>query len=199
MIKNIDDLKNTIKQVNTSIQEINNFIGPDDPDQFDGSDFMIGLPIGYIRTAEYFRQQIPFIKDKDLSSNIAYTLQLSDFYCWLFNRTNIDLTVREMLIKNGLMLMASICETIAVYVTKGIIGKSHAFCARIDRMITEELIDKDLAIELKDLWTKRKGIHLYELDKAEFNKYKYDDYSSAVILTHRLIDTYNRKQQGLKK
>ena len=125
---------------------------------------------------------------------MAYALIQSDVYRWLTNRTDIFGTAKEMVMKSGIALMGSICETMAIDGTKGIIGKNHSFCERCSRMVTKEIISEDLKDELHWLWKARSAIHIYEINHREHEKYKMNDYNRAIKATRELrnaLDDYH--------
>jgi len=191
MISSPLELEQTIGRINQLIQEVHDFIGPDDPHAYDQPKYMIDIPRGYIRRAVQFRQKLNFISDSNIKKNISYSLQLSDFYCWILNRTSLSLTVKEMFIKYGIVLMASICETIVVHVCIGRIGRNYGFIEKTKRMVAQEMITQEIQTELEWLWDTRLGIHIFALDFQEYNVYNEDHYSRSITAAIKLIDHLN--------
>jgi hypothetical protein len=146
----------------------------------------IKFPQGYIRTAANFRDRYWFVSDANLKRNIAYILILSDVYRWMLNRLDLKGIAREMLIKEGVCLIAMLCESITKDVMKGICGKGYK--ERVDRMKQEGIIDGDLSQSLKDLWDKRSKEHLFLLDDWELGKYELKHYNAAILCFHKLRD-----------
>ena len=181
MITDDDELRDAVAIVNEHIQEVQNYLG-----QISHADGKIRFPRGFIRTAAHFRKQLSFISDNNVRDNLAYALIQSDVYRWLTNRTDLFGTAKEMVMKSGVALMGSICETMAVVGTKGIIGKKHSFCERCNRMVDKEIISNDLRDELHWLWKTRAAIHIYEIDHREYEKYKMKDYNRAIKATREL-------------
>lgn len=97
-----------------------------------------------------------------------------------------------MVIKNAVILMGSICESMAISGTRGIIGKKHSFCERANRMVARGIITADLRDRLHWLWEKRTGIHIYELSHQEYDTYSIVDYNKAVTTTTDLRDAIGR-------
>lgn len=183
MIENDDQLRDALALVNEHIQAIQDYLG-----QRTHADGKIRFPRGFLRTAGHFRSRLVFISDSNLKKNLSYALILSDVLRWLTNRTDLAGTAKEMVIKNAIILMGSICESIAIDGTKGIIGKKHSFCERTNRMVAKGIITSDLRNELHWLWAKRTGIHIYELDHQEYDTYGLTDYNKAVSATKSLRD-----------
>jgi hypothetical protein len=118
MIADDNELKQAVAIVDEHIQQIQDYLGQDPH-----ADGKIRFPRNFIRTASHFRERLSFIKDTNIRDNLAYALIQSDVYRWLTNRTDIFGTAKEMIIKSGIALMGSICETMAIDSTKSIIGK----------------------------------------------------------------------------
>lgn len=191
MITNDDELRDAVAIVNDNIQAIQDYLG-----QGNYEDGKIRFPHGFIRTAYYFRQQLSFIIDDNLERNISYALILSDVFRWLINRTDLTGTAREMIIKNVIILMGSICESMAIDGTRDRIGRRHSFCERATRMAKQGIITDGLRDNLHWLWEKRTGIHMYELNNMEYDTYYLRDYNRAVKVTRELrdsLDSYHRR------
>ncbi len=69
--------------------------------------------------------------------------------------------------------MASICETIIVKVG----GKGRNFAYRLKKLLEKDIISMELFNDLIWLWDRRKGIHLFELEKKEFQDYSEFDFN----------------------
>jgi len=193
MIRNHDQLIESIKNAGIQLQDIQNYIGPIDQDHFDKPEYRINFPYGYIRPAANFRFKLQFIKDKNIQTNLSYALQLSDLFCWLLNRLNLWGIVKQMVIKNGIILMASISESISVYSAKFFsFGLNIGFNKRITRMENKKMISSDLRKDLQWLWDIRANIHIYEIKHTEYKKYSEDDYIKAVVTTRKFVNELNR-------
>jgi hypothetical protein len=94
-----------------------------------------------------------------------------------------------MIIKNEILLMASICETITVVK----VGKNTTYKKRLERLLNNTLIDIELKNELDWIWDKRIGVHIFELSQKEFQKYSIDDFLRAKNVTYRFIQELNKK------
>ncbi len=195
MITNENELKDAVAIVDKHIQQIQDYLGEDNY-----AAGKIRFPRKVIRTAEHFRKGLSFIKDDNIKNNLAYALILSDLYRWLTNRTDLFGTAKEMVMKSGIALMGSICETMTIDGTKGIIGRKHSFYERCNRMVDKGFISEELKDELHWLWKTRSAIHIYEINHREYEKYKMTDYNRAIKATRALRDAlvdYHSKKNSL--
>ena len=184
MINDDNELADAVAIVDDHIQQIQNYLG-----QANHASGKIRFPRGFIRTADHFRKELSFIKDDNIRDNLAYALIQSDVNRWLTNRTDIFGTAKEMIMKSSIALMGSICETMAIDGTKGIIGKSHSFCERCNKMVDRGIISEDLKDELHWLWETRAAIHIYEINHREHEKYKMEANNRAIKATRLLRDS----------
>jgi hypothetical protein len=181
-------IQGNMKTVNKLLQEVNDTLGPEETEFEKDPKLKLNIPSGYIRTVYDFRTRLPCVKDKVLQYNIAYQLQLSDFFSWLLTRTNVSLTVREMLIKYGIVLMGSIAESLLVIFTT----KNISFENKLRRLLGARKITQNTNDELKWLWDARLAIHPFELKQREYNKYKDEHFDRAVITVRTLLNELNR-------
>ena len=182
-IRTDEELTTAVASIGARIQEVQDYLGQDAHGQG-----KIRFPRGYIRTADHFRSRLRFILDRDARDNLAYALMLGDVYRWLTNRTDLFGTAREMVIKSGIVLTGSICETIAVEYTRGNIGKRNKFKVRCGRMCEDEMISDRLRIELEWLWDARASIHIFEVEGREYERYVMSDYNRAIHALRALRD-----------
>lgn len=175
------DLAEAAMIAGTKLQEIQDYLGG-------GShrDAKARFPRGYIRTAEHFRSKLLFILDRDARDNIAYALILSDVYRWLTNRTDLFGIAREMVLKAGVVLAGSICETMCVNYTRGQIGRNARFKRRCDRMVESKVLTAALRGELHWLWDTRSAIHLCDVEAREYERYTIADYNRAITCVRDL-------------
>lgn len=73
----------------------------------------VNLPTGVFKKAYRIRDELYFINNYILRSNLAYHLMVADFYNWLLERFDIGLTIKEMLIKETICLYGNIIEAVA--------------------------------------------------------------------------------------
>lgn len=182
-IRTDEELAAVVEDVGHKLQDIQNYLGA-------GSHRFgkIRFPRGYIRTADHFRSRLLFILDRDDRDNLAYALILTDVYRWLTNRTDLFGTAREMVLKSGIVLTGSICETLAVKYTVGLIGRTCRFKLRCTRMAAYGVITEELRDELHWLWDTRSAIHICDVKVREYERYNIADYNRAVLCVRNLRD-----------
>ena len=181
MIADDNELKKSVAIVDEHIQKIQDYLG-----QNSKPEGKIRFPRNFIRTASHFREKLSFVQDKNSRDNLAYALIQSDIFRWLTERTDIYGTAKEMVMKAGITLMGSICETMAIDATKVLIGMRHGFCERCNRMVSKGIISNQLKKELHWLWDARTAIHIYENNFREYEKYKIEDYNRAIMAAKEL-------------
>ncbi|MGC8743148.1 MAG: hypothetical protein ACP5T0_04645 [Verrucomicrobiia bacterium] len=188
MEKSIESL---VKRIGNDLQEIENLLGREGD-----RPLKIRFPRGYLRKAKFFRDQYWFIHDKNLQRNISYALILSDVYRWLLNRIDLKGTAREMIIKEGVCLVGTLCESITKDVARNISGKNTGYKQRTAAMVKNGMISDDLKKALDDLWDWRNREHLFLLEEWEYGKYKLSHYDNAIDALRSLresLDAYFRK------
>lgn len=181
MIRNDEDLSQRVSAVNEALQEIHNYIGPDDPERYDRREFKIRFPRSYIRTASQFGARLPFITDDILKRNISYSLIEADLLSWLLNRTDVTGILRGMIIKSGIVKMGSIAEACVRFTTRGRLGERNGFKGRCGRLQSDRQISMELLGEMNWLWDTRDAIHLHLLSNTELTRYSDGDFDRAFI------------------
>ena len=175
MIENDQELQEAVARVNFDLQAIQNYLGQDNH-----THAKIRLPRGFIRTAVHFRERLNFLNDKTLVRNISYALILSDVYRWLLNRTDVAGTAKEMIIKEGICLVGSLCESITKDVLTGIVGKKKGYKDRTQYLVDSGIIGAALQTELDWVWNTRNNEHLFLVEIREHEHYRLSDYNRAV-------------------
>jgi hypothetical protein len=168
-IKSDNELSKAVADVGQLLQEIQDYAGRDF-----SKPCKVRFPRGYIRTASEQRMRLGFLKDSVLSSNISYTLILTDVLHWLLVRTDIAATAKEMLIKLQISLLGNLVESITKVYLKGKCGKGYA--ERTKYMEEHNLITAQLHSELDWLWDMRNRNHLFLVTSSE---YYSADYTTA--------------------
>ena len=178
MINNDSELLNTIEEINTRLQAVNDYLGANEHPKA-----RIRFPRGYLRKCATHRARYSFLNDHTLKSNIAYAKMTTDLFRWFLNRTDLALTAQEMLIKQGISIIGSVAEAVVKEVLKGQRGggRSQNFNKRVETLHNGGKIDLTTKTELEWLWETRNNVHLMLLEEREFNKYTINDYNRAVI------------------
>jgi hypothetical protein len=142
----------------------------------------VRFPRGFLRTAAEQRARLPFVTDKALKDNLAYTLMLSDAILWLRLRTDISGTAGEMLIKLTVFLVGTLCESITKSYLHGRCGGNYK--RRSAFLVREGTITQELADELDWVWDTRNNMHLFQLEEREYD----NEYNEACH--KRCVDTF---------
>lgn len=183
MIENDQQLSEAVARVSADLQNIQNYLG-----QENHQDAKIRFPRGFIRTAAHFRQRFNFLNDEILKRNVGYALILSDTYRWLLNRTDISRTAKEMIIKEGICLVGSVCESVTKDVLTGVVGKKKGYKDRTQHLLDNEIIDNELKVELDWVWDTRNNEHLFLVEIREHEHYRLPDYNRAILALRKLRD-----------
>jgi hypothetical protein len=181
-IQNNAELAETVERVSKDLQAIQKFLGRDL-----SRPCKIRFPYGYIRTASHFRNRFWFVSDTTLRQNIGYTLILNDVLHWLMVRTSLTGTAKEMLIKDGIVLLGNIAESL----TKLPLSSSAAqkpYKKRTERLETMGIITTALRTDLDWLWDTRNNCHLFLVTFREYGHYTEVDYNKAFRTTRALRD-----------
>lgn len=177
MIKSDDDVPKIVSEINERMQALHDYLGERNIEEA-----KIKFPRGYIRTCASHRKKYSFLECHTLKSNIAYAKLTSDIYRWLLNRTDISITAKEMIIKQGIALVGSVAETVVKEVLKGKPGggRKQNFKKKVEKLFDDSVITKELKEELDWLWDTRNNVHIMLLTEREYQKYEMKHYNRAI-------------------
>lgn len=177
MIESEADLIRIVGEINERIQAVHDYLGPTNHENA-----RIRFPRGYLRSCATHRSKYSFLNDKTLQSNIAYAKMTTDIFRWLLNRTDISLTAREMLIKQGISIVGAVAEAVVKTVLAGQPGGGNKqnFKKRLETLLKTGRIDQNIKTELEWLWDIRNNVHIMLLEEREFNQYNIGHYNRAV-------------------
>jgi hypothetical protein len=183
MIKSETDLAHVVNEINERLQAVHDYLGEKNDDQA-----RIRFPRGYLRTCAHHRSKYDFLNDKILQSNIAYAKLTTDIFRWMLNRTDLSLTAKEMLIKQGISIIGGVAEAIIKTVLKGQPGGGNKqnFKKKTEKLYQSGKISQEIQKELEWLWDTRNDVHLMLLEKREYNKYSIKQYNRAVLVLQEL-------------
>ena len=183
VIQSDEELALKVIEAGALMQEIQDYVGRDF-----SRPAKVRFPRGYIRTAAEARGRIHFVKDAKLKSNISYTMILSDVQHWLLVRTDLSGTAKEMIIKLQMFLLGSIIESLTKVYLKGKCGKN--FCQRTAYLKEHGIISEQLQIDIDWLWEMRNKMHLFLVDKSEWqcSDYTIANHNRAVKAFRSLIE-----------
>ena len=173
-VTNEVQLQNVLQRIGADLQDVQNYLG-----DTCRKDTKFRFPRGFIRRAADLRKRFGFLKNDTLKRNLSYQLILSDVFRWLLNRTEITGTAQEMLIKEGICLFGSQCETILRVYCGNRTSKKKGVPGRIQFLTAASVLDSKTADELNWLWKTRSALHLYLVDQREHQIYKISDYNRA--------------------
>ena len=175
MIQNEQELLEAVTRVNTDLQAVQDYLGTKTH-----VDAKVRFPRGFIRSAGLFQRHLHFLNDQTLVRNISYAYILSDVYRWLLIRTDIAGTAKEMIIKEGICLVGSLCESMTKDVLTNKVGKSKGYKDRTKYLVGNGIIDVTLQSELDWVWDTRNNEHLFLVEIREHEHYKLGDYNRAI-------------------
>lgn len=136
----------------------------------------ITLPFGYIRKADQFRidyNLFKLIDDRTVINNIAYSLQMSDFYNYVLNRFNIFLSIDQYFTKYAITNIFSSFEALLF----ASVAKLHKFCISKDGVICSKCnkcsyyinsVNQFKFKNLLDLYIEKIGISIFYEEKQPF-------------------------------
>lgn len=185
-IQNDEELLQRVTEASALLQEIQDYVRRD----FSKS-AKIKFPRGYIRTAAEARTRIRFVKDKNLSSNVSYTMLLSDVQHWLLVRTDLSGTAKKMVIKLQMFLLGSMIESLTKVFLKGKCGGN--FGKRTTYLKENGIIPEQLSSDIDWLWALRNKMHLFLVDESEWlsEDYTVENHNRAARTFRSLLDHLN--------
>ncbi len=177
MIENREQLVEVAAKANRLLQEIADYTAKHIEDRWHGR---VRFPRGFIRTAHEHRLKLKFVDDETLKRNASYALMTHDVLRWLAFHTDLYGQARDMIIKEAVCLLGTICECITIYPTERGLGRGAGQKKRIARLVELEIIDTKLQRHLDWLWDKRNQEHMYDLDFREYDHWQNGDWYRAV-------------------
>ena len=112
MIANVEELVARVRQAGTALQEISDFVA-EHPQH--AALATVRFPRGYLRTAAGHRNRLPFIANRVLKDNVSYALMTHDVFRWVTSRTDLSGQAREMVTKEAVCLLGTVCESISIF------------------------------------------------------------------------------------
>ncbi len=187
MIENRQQLIQVSGEANALLQQMADYTSANPADRWYGR---VRFPRGFIGTAQEKRQRLSFIVDETLKRNVSYALMTHDVLRWLAFHTDLAGQAREMIIKEAVCLLGTICESITIYPNKYGLGRGAGQKKRLARLVELEVIDKKLQAHLDWLWDKRNQEHIYDLDFREYDHWQNRDW-------YRSVKAYSGLRAGL--
>lgn len=185
MIKNREAAAKAAAEASYLIQQVSNHVSKNPQDAWHAR---LRFPRGFIGTAADKRRNLPFIENETLKRNVSYALMTHDVLRWIAFHTDLSGQAREMIIKEAVCLIGSICESISIFPKEKGLGRSSGYKKRVARLVEMEIIDKKVQRRLDWLWDKRNQEHLYDVPFREFDHYVNGDWYRAVKAYRLLRD-----------
>ena len=139
----------------------------------------VRFPRGFLRTAQYQRTRLRFVRNPTLRVNISYALMLSDVYAWIRLRTDLAGTARDQVAKAAVFLAGAISEALLEDALRGKVGRKKKFRDRTKYLREHGVIDETLESDLNWMWDTRNNMHLMRPEESEFDKYSDRDFDRA--------------------
>lgn len=191
-IQTDDELRLAVANAGVLLQQIQDYLAANQFRHQERTSAKVRFPRGFIRTASEQRARLPFVDDKALKDNLAYTLILSDTVLWLSLRTDLWGTPKEMLTKLYVFLIGTLVESITKEYLAGLCGKN--FKARNAFLVDKGVIGPQLQIELDWLWETRNRMHLFQLEGREYkNEYDNKCHARCVSTFRSLLDALSKQ------
>lgn len=154
----------------------------------------VRFPRGFLRTAGEQRDRLNFIDDKDLKSNLAYCLILSDTIHWLMTRTDIAATAKEMLIKLHIFIGGTLIESITTNYLKNVRTPKRTYKMRTKSLVDIGIIDSSLQDDLDWIWDTRNNMHLFVITGKEYiNEYNSSSQARAAKAFRDFVEILQAK------
>jgi hypothetical protein len=168
-IRNREELEAAAREAGRLLQEINDCAG--EP-WFTDRAAKVRFPWRFLKPAEHHRQKLRFVASPVLRSNLAYAVMTHDVLRWVVTRTTITGQAEEMLIKEAICLIGSMCESITVFPGEHGLGRNNrTFVQRVGSLRERGVIGDELHDELCWVWEVRKREHLVDVPRAEWREY----------------------------
>lgn len=168
------ELEKIIRRVGGDIQAIQDYVGRDFT-----RECKIRFPRGYIRPAANFRSRLEYVADRTLRENISYALMLHDVQRWILMRTDLMGTAKEMLIKDAIVVLGNVAETLTK-LPLAASAQKKSYKKRTAKLEALAIIPGPLRIDLDWLWDTRCNCHLFLVTMREHGHYTLVDYNRAV-------------------
>jgi hypothetical protein len=188
-IRNDRELERSARHSGELLQEIHDYCGRDSRHPL----AKVRFPRGYILTANAYRATLPFVRDEHTKTNLAFALMTLDVLRWLAVRTDLTGTALEMVIKEAICVLGTICECLTVRRGAHGLGRNTGFSHRIQKLVELGIINEDTQTDLDWVWEIRCREHLMDLDHVEFHRYGRADCNRAINAYCELRDALTER------
>lgn len=185
MIKDTAELARKAQEAGQLLQEVTDYLLKHPQHEKVGR---VRFPRGFLRTASTHRTKFPWVEDQTLRRNLSYALMTHDALRWVVFHTDIAGQARDMLIKEGVCILAAVCEGVTIFAGERNLGRQSSFAKRINRLVEIDVIEEEIGDELNWLWSLRANEHLYDVKGHEWDLYSHDDWTRSVTVYKKLVD-----------
>lgn len=186
MITNDDELREVAVEASTLLQEIQDYCGREKNDAA-----RVNFPRGFLQTAAVHRRKLPRIPNQTLRSNISYAMMTLELFRWVLLRTDLSGQAKDMLIKEAICVIGSICESLTLRPGTAGLGRKQSFVKRTARLVNLGIITNGQKDDLDWVWDIRCREHLASIGRVEYDHYLVAHYNRA-------MQAYLRLRNGLK-
>ena len=148
----------------------------------------VRFPRRYLLTAAAYRRLLPNLPQPLLAKNISYALMTADLLAWLAIRTDLSGQAFEMIVKEGICVLASICESLTRRQGVRGLGKKKVFSERTETLVQMGVISNEAKCALDRIWEIRKREHLSDLRDTDYNQYSRTDFNRARAAYIQLVN-----------
>ena len=184
-INNNHDLRAAVQQAGNLMQEISDYASAHPAVN---SVAKVRFPTGFLRTAADHRRKLMFVQDNRLRKNLSYALMTHDVLRWMVTRTTITGQAKDMLIKEAICIVGSVCESITIWPGRHGLGKGKSFSHRVDRLRELGIINDEVQNDLNWVWDIRCREHLAGVAVQEWNHYSMDHWTRSIVAYKALRD-----------
>jgi hypothetical protein len=188
-IENTSQLTAAVAEASRLIQEISDYANENPAVEHVAR---VRFPIGFLPTADQHRQELRFVPDVLVRRNLSYALMTHDVLRWMVTRTTITGQARDMLIKEAICLIGSVCETLTIWKGQQGLGSAKSFAHRVERLRGMEVIDARAETDLLWVWEIRCREHIAGVALQEWDHYTMDQW-------RRAVRAYRTVRDGLAK
>jgi hypothetical protein len=111
---------------------------------------------------------------------MGYALMLHDVQHWILVRTDLTGIAKEMLIKDAIVLLGNLAETLTKIPFPTKAAQKESYKKRTQRLEGSGIITAALHTDLDWLWDTRCNCHLFLVTMREYGHYTAADYNRAV-------------------
>ena len=182
-IESKEDLDEAVARAGGDLQAIQDYVGRDFT-----KPCKVRFPRGFLRTASHFRLRLAFVADETLRQNMGYALMLHDVQHWILVRTDLAGIAKEMLIKDAIVLLGNLAETLTKIPLTTKAAQKESYKKRTQRLEGLGIITAALHTDLDWLWDTRCNCHLFLVTMREYGHYTVADYNRAVFTLRTIRD-----------